>query len=76
MGSNKTFQQKGDRGRVLGESAEFRKLSHAVDSAAIGPLIPEMLDCNGRFIYCTDCFIRSSFYPISGTDRQLTFVSA
>ena len=34
MGSNKTFQQKGDRGRVLGESVEFRKLRHAVEKAA------------------------------------------
>ena len=33
MGSNKTFQQKGDRGRVLGESDEFRKLHHAVEKA-------------------------------------------
>jgi hypothetical protein len=33
MGSNKTFQQKGDRGRVLGESDEFRKLRHAVEKA-------------------------------------------
>jgi hypothetical protein len=34
MGSNKTYQQKGDRGRVLGESAEFRRLRHAVEKAA------------------------------------------
>ena len=34
MGSNKTFQQKGDRGRVLGESADFRELRHAVEKAA------------------------------------------
>jgi hypothetical protein len=34
MGSNKTFQQKGDRGRMLGESAEFRRLRHAVETAA------------------------------------------
>jgi hypothetical protein len=34
MGSNKTFQQKGDRGRVLGESSEFRRLRHAVEKAA------------------------------------------
>jgi hypothetical protein len=34
MGSNKTFQQKGDRGRVLGESSEFRRLRHAVERAA------------------------------------------
>jgi hypothetical protein len=34
MGSNKTFQQKhGDR-VVLGESAEFRRLRHAVEKAA------------------------------------------
>jgi hypothetical protein len=26
MGANKTFQQKGDRGRLLDESDEFRKL--------------------------------------------------
>jgi hypothetical protein len=34
MGSNKTFQRKGDRGRVLGEPDEFRKLRHAVEKAA------------------------------------------
>jgi hypothetical protein len=34
MGSNKTFQQKGDRGRMLGESAEFRHLRHAIEKAA------------------------------------------
>jgi hypothetical protein len=33
MGSNKTFQQKGDRGRVLGESNEFRKLRRAIEKA-------------------------------------------
>ena len=33
MGANKTFQQKGDRGRILGESDAFRKLRHAVDKA-------------------------------------------
>jgi hypothetical protein len=33
MGANKTFQQKGDRGRILGESDGFRKLRHAVDKA-------------------------------------------
>jgi hypothetical protein len=33
MGANKTFQQKGDRGRVLGESDEFRKLHHAIEKA-------------------------------------------
>ena len=34
MGANKTYQQKGDRGRVLGESDEFRRLRHAVEKAA------------------------------------------
>jgi hypothetical protein len=36
MGSNKTFQQKGDRGRgrMLGESEEYRRLRHAVEKAA------------------------------------------
>jgi hypothetical protein len=34
MGANKTYQQKGDRGRMLGESDEFRRLSHAVEKAA------------------------------------------
>jgi hypothetical protein len=33
MGANKTFQQKGDRGRVLGESDEFRKLRRAIEKA-------------------------------------------
>ena len=33
MGSNKTYQQKGDRGRVLGESGEFRKLQRAIEKA-------------------------------------------
>jgi hypothetical protein len=33
MGSNKTFQQKGDRGRMLGESDEFRKLRRAIEKA-------------------------------------------
>jgi hypothetical protein len=33
MGSNKTFQQKGDRGRVLGESDEFRKLHRAIEKS-------------------------------------------
>jgi hypothetical protein len=33
MGSNKTFQQKGDRGRMLGESDEFRKQRHAIEKA-------------------------------------------
>ena len=34
MGSNKTFQQKHDNHVVIGESAEFRKLRHAVEKAA------------------------------------------
>ena len=34
MGANKTYQQKGDRGRMLGESAEFRRPRHAVEKAA------------------------------------------
>lgn len=33
MGANKTYQQKGDRGRILGETLEFRRLRHAVDKA-------------------------------------------
>ncbi len=33
MGSNKTFQQKGDRGRILGKSDEFRKLHRAIEKA-------------------------------------------
>jgi hypothetical protein len=35
MGSNKTFQQKGDkgRGRMLGESEEYRRLRHAIEKA-------------------------------------------
>jgi hypothetical protein len=33
MGSNKTYQQKGDRGRMLGESDEFRRLRHAIGKA-------------------------------------------
>jgi hypothetical protein len=33
MGANKTFQQKGDRGRVLDESDEFRKLRRAIEKA-------------------------------------------
>ena len=33
MGANKTFQQKGDRGRILGESDEFRKLHRAIEKA-------------------------------------------
>jgi hypothetical protein len=34
MEANKTYQQKGDRGRMLGESDEFRRLRHAVEKAA------------------------------------------
>jgi hypothetical protein len=34
MGANKTFEQKGDRGRMLGESDEFRRLRHAFEKAA------------------------------------------
>jgi hypothetical protein len=34
MGSNKTFQQKHGNRVVLGESAEFRRLRHAVEKAA------------------------------------------
>jgi hypothetical protein len=34
MGANKTYQQKGGRGRMLGESAEYRRLRHAVEKAA------------------------------------------
>lgn len=33
MGSNKTYQQKGDRRRLLGESDEFRRLHRAVEKA-------------------------------------------
>jgi hypothetical protein len=33
MGANKTFQQKGNRGRMLGEPDEFRKLRHAIEKA-------------------------------------------
>jgi hypothetical protein len=33
MGANKTFQQKGDRGRPLGESDEFKRLRRAIDKA-------------------------------------------
>lgn len=33
MGSNKTFQQKHGSRVVLGESAEFRRLRHAVEKA-------------------------------------------
>ena len=31
MDANKTFQQKGERGRMLGESDEFRKLRHTIE---------------------------------------------
>jgi hypothetical protein len=31
MGANKTYQQKGDRGRLLGESDEFKRLRRAVE---------------------------------------------
>jgi len=35
VGANKTYQQKGDRGRsrIVGESDEFRRLRHAVEKA-------------------------------------------
>jgi hypothetical protein len=33
MGANKTFQQKGDRRRLLDESDEFKHLRRAVDKA-------------------------------------------
>ena len=33
MGANKTFQQKDDRGRLLGESDEFKRLQRAIDKA-------------------------------------------
>ena len=33
MGANKTHQQKGDRGRLLGESDEFKRLRHAIEKA-------------------------------------------
>jgi hypothetical protein len=34
MGANKTYQRKGDRGRMLGEADEFRRLRHAIEKAA------------------------------------------
>ena len=34
MGANKTYQQTGNRGRMLGESADFRRLRHAVEKSA------------------------------------------
>ncbi len=34
MGANKTYQQKGDRGRKLDEPDEFRRVRHAVEKAA------------------------------------------
>jgi hypothetical protein len=40
MGSNKTFQQKGDRGRMLGESSEYRRcatLSRRPQATASAP---------------------------------------
>jgi hypothetical protein len=33
MDANKTFQQKGDRGRLLVESDEFKRLRRAVEKA-------------------------------------------
>jgi hypothetical protein len=35
VGANKTYQQKGDKGRnrMVGESDEFRRLRHAVEKA-------------------------------------------
>ena len=33
VGANKTYQQKGDRGRLLGESDEFKRLRRAIDKA-------------------------------------------
>jgi hypothetical protein len=33
MGANKTYQKKGDRGRMLSESDEFRRLRHAIEKA-------------------------------------------
>ena len=33
MGANKTYQQKGDRGRMLGEYTEYRALRHAIEKA-------------------------------------------
>jgi hypothetical protein len=33
MGANKTYQQKGDRGCLLGESDEFKRLRRAVGKA-------------------------------------------
>jgi len=35
VGANKTYQQKGDKGRsrIVGESDEFRRLRHAVEKA-------------------------------------------
>ena len=37
MGANKTYQQKGDRGRMLGESDEFKRLRHAVEKRPFRP---------------------------------------
>ena len=33
MGANKTYQQKGERGRMHGESGEFTRLRHAIEKA-------------------------------------------
>ena len=33
MGANKTYQQKGDRGRLLSESDDFKRLRRAVEKA-------------------------------------------
>jgi hypothetical protein len=33
MGANKTYQQKGDRGRLLGESDEYKRLRRAIEKA-------------------------------------------
>jgi hypothetical protein len=33
VGANKTYRQKGDNGRLLGESDEFKRLRRAIDKA-------------------------------------------
>jgi hypothetical protein len=33
MGANKTYQQKGERSRMLAESGEFRRLRRAIEKA-------------------------------------------
>jgi hypothetical protein len=33
VGANKTYQQKGDRGRMLGESDNFRRLRRSIEKA-------------------------------------------